>query len=155
MDWIARQSWADGQVAGFGTSYGANTADWLAERNHPALKAVISRSPDYDPYADLYFPGGVPNAYMGRNWGLSVKDMDLNVKRNYKDGPRGVKPVDEDQGSRLLAAAVEARRHVPSVWEALRGIRRRMALVIVILVVGATVVLVASGVVTFGGARPG
>ncbi len=40
-------------------------------------------------------------------------------------------------------------------WEALRGIRRRMALVIVILVVGATVVLLASGVVTFGGARPG
>jgi putative CocE/NonD family hydrolase len=125
MDWIARQSWADGQVAGFGTSYGANTADWMAERNHPALKAVISRSPDYDPYADLYFPGGVPNAYMGRTWGLSVKAMDLNVKRNYKDGPRGIKPVDEDQGGRLLAAAVEARRQVPSVWEALRGITYR------------------------------
>jgi uncharacterized protein len=125
MDWIARQPWSDGQVAGFGTSYGANTADWLPERNHPALKAVISRSPDYDPYADLYFPGGVPNAYMGRTWGLSVKDMDLNVKRSYKDGPRGVKPVDEDKGSRLLATAIEARRHVPSVWEALAGITYR------------------------------
>jgi len=125
MDWITRQPWSDGQVAGFGTSYSANTADWLAERNHPALKAVISRSPDYDPYADLYFPGGVPNAYMGRTWGLRVKAMDLNVKRDDKDGPRGVKPVDEDKGARLLAAAIEARRHVPSVWEALADITYR------------------------------
>ena len=39
-------------------------------------------------------------------------------------------------------------------WEALRGIRRRMALVIMIVVIGAAVVLIASGVVSFGGARP-
>jgi putative CocE/NonD family hydrolase len=125
MDWIAAQPWSDGQIAGFGNSYNANTADWLPERNHPALKAVISRFPDYDPYADLYFPGGVPNAYMGRTWGLEVKDMDLNVKRQYSDGPRGVKPVDGDEGARLLAAAIEARRHVPSVWEALSRVTYR------------------------------
>jgi putative CocE/NonD family hydrolase len=125
MDWIVKQPWSDGQVAGFGTSYSANTGDWLPERNHAALKAVISRSPDYDPYADLYFPGGVPNAYMSRTWGLRVKDMDLNVKRNYKEGLRGVKPVDGDEGSRLLATAIEGRRNVPSVWEALAGITYR------------------------------
>lgn len=125
IDWIAGQPWSDGQVAGFGTSYSANTADWMAERNHPALKAVISRFPDYDPHADLYFPGGLPNAYMGRNWGLEVKDMDLNVKRRYDDGPRGVKPVDGGDGARLLAGAIEARRHVPPVWEALSGITYR------------------------------
>ena len=59
---------------------------------------------------------------MGRNWGLEVKDMDLNVKRRYDDGPRGVKPADGGESARLLAAAIEARRHVPSVWEALSGI---------------------------------
>jgi hypothetical protein len=37
-------------------------------------------------------------------------------------------------------------------WEALRGIRQRMALVMMLLVVGALVILIASGVVTFGGA---
>jgi putative CocE/NonD family hydrolase len=125
MDWIAAQPWSDGQVAGFGSSYTANTADWLPERNHPALKAVVSRFPDYDPYADLYFPGGIPNAYMGRTWGLEVRDMDLNVKRQYTDGPRGVKPVDGDEGARLLTAAIEARRHVPSVWEALSRVTYR------------------------------
>ena len=70
-------------------------------------------------------PGGLPNAYMGRNWGLSVKDMDLNVKRRYDEGPRGVKPVDGGEGARLLAAAIEARGHVPSVWEALSGVTYR------------------------------
>jgi uncharacterized protein len=125
IDWIAAQPWSDGQVAGFGASYQANTADWLPERNHPALKAVISRFPDYDPYGDLYFPGGVPNAYMGRTWGLSVKDMDLNVKRQYSDGRRGVKPVDGAHGARLLAAAIAGRRHVPFVWEALSRITYR------------------------------
>jgi putative CocE/NonD family hydrolase len=125
IDWIVAQPWSDGQVVGFGTSYSANTADWMAERNHPALKAIVSRSPDYDPYADLYFPGGVPNAYMGQTWGLSVKRMDLNIKRPYADGPRGVKPVDGEDGARLLAEAIETRRNVPSVWEGLSRITYR------------------------------
>src|SRR4030095_315052 len=122
IDWIVAQPWSDGQVVGFGTSYSANTADWMAERNHPALKAVVSRSPDYDPYADLYFPGGIPTAYMGRVWGLSVKEMDLNVKVQHPDGARGIKPVDGSDGPRLLQQAIDARRDMPSVWEGLRRI---------------------------------
>ena len=122
VDWIIAQPWSDQQVVGFGVSYSANTADWMAERNHPALKAIVSRSPDYDPYADLYFPGGIPNAYMGRVWGLSVKEMDLNVKVQHPDGARGIKPVDGSDGPRLLQQAIDARRDIPSVWEGLRRI---------------------------------
>jgi len=118
MDWIVAQPWSDGTVGGWGSSYTANTNDWFAERNHRAFKAGISRFPDYDPYTDLYFPGGVPNAYMGSNWGERVKEMDLNTPRSRGSGPPvGVKPVDEDVDGSLLAAAVEARREVPSVWE--------------------------------------
>jgi predicted acyl esterase len=121
MDWIVAQPWSDGSVGGWGTSYTANTNDWFAERNHPAFKAGISRFPDYDPYTDLYFPGGVPNAYMGSNWGGRVKEMDLNTPRSRGGGPPvGVKPVDEDLDGSLLATAVEARREVPSVYESLR-----------------------------------
>lgn len=121
MDWIVAQPWSDGTVGGWGTSYTANTNDWFFERNHPAFKAGISRFPDYDPYADLYFPGGVPNANMGENWGRMVKELDLNLPR----GPRwremvGVRPVDEDVDGSLVAAAVEGRRDIPSVWESLR-----------------------------------
>lgn len=123
MDWIVAQPWSDGTVGGWGSSYTANTNDWFAERNHPAFKAGISRFPDYDPYTDLYFPGGVPNAYMGSNWGGGVKEMDLNTPRSRGGGPLvGVKPVDEDSDGRLLDVAVEARRHVPSVYESMRGL---------------------------------
>lgn len=120
MDWIAEQPWSDGTIGGWGTSYTANTNDWFAERNHPGFRAGISRFPDYDPYTDLYFPGGVPNAYMGSNWGNRVKEMDLNTPRPTPSGPVGVKPVDEDTAGALVAAAVEARRHVPSVYESLK-----------------------------------
>jgi len=123
MDWVVDQPWSDGTVGGWGSSYTANTNDWYAERNHQSFKAGISRFPDYDPYTDLYFPGGVPNAYMGSNWGGRVKQMDLNTLRSRGGGPPvGVKPVDEDVDGTLLAAAVEARRHIPSVYESMRGL---------------------------------
>ncbi len=123
MDWIVDQPWSDGTIGGWGNSYTANTNDWFAERNHPAIKAGISRFPDYDPYTDLYFPGGVPNAYMGSNWGGRVKQMDLNTPRSRGGGPPvGVKPVDEDVDGSILATAVEARRHVPSVYESMKGL---------------------------------
>ena len=123
MDWIVAQPWSDGSVGGWGNSYTANTNDWFAERNHPAFLAGISRFPDYDPYTDLYFPGGVPNAYMGSNWGGRVKEMDLNTPRSRGGNPPvGVKPVDEDTDGSLLAAAVEARRLVPSVYESMKDL---------------------------------
>jgi putative CocE/NonD family hydrolase len=122
MDWIVNQPWSDGTIGGWGNSYTANTNDWFAERNHPAFRAGISRFPDYDPYTDLYFPGGVPNAYMGSVWGGRVKEMDLNTPRSRGGALVGVKPVDEDGDGILLAAAVEARRHMPSVYESMRGL---------------------------------
>jgi putative CocE/NonD family hydrolase len=121
IDWITAQAWSDGTVAGWGNSYTANTNDWFAQVGRSAFRAGISRFPDYDPYTDLYFPGGVPNAYMGRNWGLRVKEMDLNLPRSRGGAtPVGVRPVDEDVDGSLLEAAVEARRDVPSVWESFR-----------------------------------
>jgi hypothetical protein len=123
MSWIAGQRWSNGAIGGWGTSYTANTADWMAERSHPALRAVVSRFPDYDPYADLYFPGGVPNAYMGSNWGARVKDMDLNVPRVGADGAaRGVRPVDGPDGRSLLESAIAGRRQMPNMYEAMRTI---------------------------------
>ncbi|MBI4541188.1 MAG: CocE/NonD family hydrolase [Gemmatimonadetes bacterium] len=123
IDWIAGRPWSDGRVAGWGVSYTANTADWMVERDRPAFRGAVSRFPDYDPYVDLYFPGGVPNAYMRRTWGLRVKELDLNTARRGRDGElRGVRPVDGDSGADLLRRAIERRRDVPSVWEGLRAV---------------------------------
>jgi hypothetical protein len=123
IDWIVHQPWSDGTVVGWGVSYSANTADWMTERGRPAFKAEISRFPDYDPYADLYFPGGVPNAYMGRTWGLNSKNLDLNIAPAGITS-KGVRPVDGDDGT-LLRQAIEARRDVPSVWEGLKEVTCR------------------------------
>ena len=126
MDWIVAQPWSDGRIGGWGNSYTANTTDWFAEANHRGFKAGISRFADFDPYTDLYFPGGVPNAYMGSTWGLRVKALDLNVPRSRGDAaPVGVKPVDTDQDRRRLAAAIEGRREMPSVWESFRVLTYR------------------------------
>ncbi|VUC21031.1 unnamed protein product [Clonostachys rosea] len=126
MDWVVSQPWSDGRIVGTGTSYLANTADWMAERQHRALEVVISRFADYDPYADLYFPGGVPNAYMGEKWGQMVKDLDLNIRREANgDLSPGVRPVDEDEGSKMLQAALKEHSSVPSVWEGLQQVTCR------------------------------
>jgi len=47
--------------------------------------------------------------------------MDLNLPRSRGNSPAvGVRPVDADANGSLVAAAVEARRDVPSVWESFR-----------------------------------
>ncbi|KAK4501122.1 hypothetical protein PRZ48_006928 [Zasmidium cellare] len=126
MDWIIAQPWSDGRIAGTGTSYSANTADWMAERNHPALKAIVPRYSDYDPYTDVYFPGGVPNAFMGKTWGSRVKDLDLNIKRDAQGNlAPGCRPVDGPDGREMLQAAIEEHRPVPSVWEGIQEITYR------------------------------
>ena len=87
-EWIVSQPWSSGVVGGFGLSYSANTADWMAQVNHPAVKAIVPRFPDFDPYADLYFPGGIFHVAFGRDWGRDVKEMDLNVKRGESSSRR-------------------------------------------------------------------
>jgi putative CocE/NonD family hydrolase len=124
--WIARQPWSDGRVVGYGLSYSANTADWMAAGGDPALKAIVARFPDYDPYADLYFPGGIPNRWMAQTWGLAVKRMDLN-ERTDANGDRlsGVRPVESDAGGTLLEQALSDRRDIPSVYEGLKQVTFR------------------------------
>jgi uncharacterized protein len=121
IDWIVRQPWSDGQVIGTGNSYAGNTADWMVPAHRKALKAVVPRFPDYDPYSDLYFPGGVPNAFMGRVWGMRVKDLDLNIKDGDPTS-RGVRPVESDTHGAELASAIAERKLVPSVWTGLQQV---------------------------------
>jgi uncharacterized protein len=121
LDWIVAQPWSTGRVVGYGLSYTANTADWMAERNHPALKGIVARFADYDPYEDYYFPGGVFNVIFGRAWSKLVKDLDRNI--NPDDLP-GVRPVGPS-GDAELAAALRDREQVSAVWDAFQEVTFR------------------------------
>jgi uncharacterized protein len=58
-DWIAAQPWSDGRVGVTGVSYAADTAMLsLALRNHH-ITAAAPVSYDFDPYEDLFRPGGI------------------------------------------------------------------------------------------------
>lgn len=120
VSWIVAQPWSDGRVAAIGLSYSANTADWVAAMGHPAVKAIVTRFPDFDPYSDLYFPGGIFHTSFGKAWSEKVKSLDLDVSNG--EPPAGVKPTDEDKDQALLHAAIQQRIDIPPVYEGLRQI---------------------------------
>ncbi len=123
VSWIVAQPWSDGQVGAYGVSYTANSADWIAQNNYPAVKAIVPRFPDFDVYADEYFPGGIFNAAFAKRWSASNRRDDLNVPRG--NPPRGVKPVDEDTDGHLLQQAIEQRKDIPETYEGLRQVTFR------------------------------
>jgi uncharacterized protein len=58
IDWLARQSWCDGQVAMYGGSYSGVNQWTAAKSGHPALKGIAPWGAGY-PGIDVP-PGGVP-----------------------------------------------------------------------------------------------
>ncbi len=59
LNWIAAQSWCDGNIGMIGISWGGFNGLQLAFRRPPALKAVVSVASTVDRYADdIHFMGG-------------------------------------------------------------------------------------------------
>jgi len=97
-DWVAAQDWSDGTLGAFGNSYQATTAALLCATGHPGVRSALVRFTEYDVYADIAFPGGVPNEFILRNWSAANDDLDAN--RLPEGTPfmdrvlvKGVKPV--------------------------------------------------------------
>jgi uncharacterized protein len=134
LDWIVRQPWSNGRVGAFGTSYDANTAEMLAGQGHPALRAVVSISSDFDAWAGNVRPGGVYNRFADQ-WGKAVAALDANdicAVQNI-DGIKcwlnkwvvqGVKPVDTD-GEGLALKRIVERRAVTDVAQTVRKLEFR------------------------------
>jgi putative CocE/NonD family hydrolase len=123
VDWIQSQPWSNGHVGAIGLSYSANTADWIAENKHPAVNAIIAKFPDFDPYTELYFPGGIFHTSFGKTWSDKVRNLDLDVASGIP--PKGVKPVDADTDGRLLHQAIQERLNIADVYEGLKQITFR------------------------------
>ena len=111
VDWIIKQPWSNGKVGTIGISYAGTAAEFFAVPNHPAVKAIIPRFADHDVYLDITFPGGIPLEWFLNNWAYFNNLLDSNVVPDDfglkgRLMVKGVKPVDGDEGRKLLEAAV-------------------------------------------------
>ena len=64
IEWVAGQTWCNGNVGMWGMSFGAVVALQMAGAAPPHLKAIIARSGTDDPYTEWTQPGGSPRPYM-------------------------------------------------------------------------------------------
>jgi putative CocE/NonD family hydrolase len=78
LDWIVDQSWSDGNIGSFGTSYTGTTAELLCATKHSALKAVIPGWSDFDLYRSPVRPYGMLASSFIRKWGMYVRFLDRN-----------------------------------------------------------------------------
>jgi uncharacterized protein len=87
IEWITRQAWSQGAVAGVGSSYGAFVAFMAALAGHPALKALVTRVPATGLYHHHFYRGGV-FSLARLAWGTLVN---RRVQQEAQAGtPRGV-----------------------------------------------------------------
>jgi uncharacterized protein len=76
--WAAKQSWCDGQVVLFGTSYYGMTQPLVAVRNPPALKAFFCNEICTDFFRHAIQYGGITNVYFYDLWaGGNFKESDI------------------------------------------------------------------------------
>ena len=113
VDWVVRQSWSNGRVGAYGTSYTGTTAELLAASGHPAVKAVIPGWSDYDVYASPVRPYGLLASGFIQEWSGYVDLLDAN---NPAVGGL-VRRVDADEEGRLRAAAVKEHDANPDVYQ--------------------------------------
>lgn len=127
INWITRQPWSDGKVGSTGISYGGTAAEYLPVLRHPAVKAVAPISTLIDAYADLYFPGGVPNTVFRDGWSTLNRTLDAGRGPDRPDMAelKHPCPVDGDDDLKLLHQAIA--EHAPNFdsGAATRGMAHR------------------------------
>jgi putative CocE/NonD family hydrolase len=73
VQWIAGQTWCDGNVLMLGLSYLAISQYAVAALQPPALRAICPWEGFTDAYRDLTFPGGVRETGFTRMWSRNVR----------------------------------------------------------------------------------
>ncbi len=110
VDWIVKQPWSDGKLVATGVSYVGTTAELLLVNRRAAVRAVAPRFSLFDAYTDIVFPGGVFHTEFVERWGRMIGLMDQNDLKTFAERLHapilGVRPVDDDQGRKLLTEAI-------------------------------------------------
>ena len=122
IGWIAAQPWSNGRVGVWGTSYEGQAAELIAglgpARLQAHLVAVAALFSPYDPYRQLFYPGGcgTDGRYARWMYQSQLKDgvagaLDRLAAVTGQPAetialPSPVKPVDGPDGPSLLEAAI-------------------------------------------------
>jgi putative CocE/NonD family hydrolase len=96
-EWLAAQPWSSGKIGMFGVAYLAITQFLAASTAPPHLVAIMPDMAMFDLYS-LTYPGGVFQDDFISEWSKLVKMLDT---------VEPAAPVDNDPGSKLLAAALK------------------------------------------------
>jgi len=76
-EWLAVQSWSDGNIGMFARSYMGITQFMAAGTAPPHLKAIFPEMSEFDHYSFIY-PGGVFHEDFFRQWGNMVNRLDTD-----------------------------------------------------------------------------
>jgi len=107
IEWLAKQSWCDGNVGMYGGSYLGITQLMAASTNSPHLKAVFPEMALFDLY-DVGYPGGIYRDDFMKTWSELTRLMDTD---------QVAAPVDDDKDGALLKEAIKAHRSNVSLYE--------------------------------------
>lgn len=114
-EWLASQSWCDGNVGMVGASYLGLTQLMAASTNPPHLKAIFPIVALFDIYPFSY-QGGVFFDDWHKHW---------SELTNYMDTEGIAAPVDGDEGEALLKAAVAEHDANRSIYEIFSPLKYR------------------------------
>ena len=118
ISWVAAQPWSNGRVGVYGTSYEGQAAELIAGLGNAHLVAVAALFSPYDPYRELFYPGGcgTDGRYARWMYESQLKDgiagaLDRLAAITGQPAetialPSPVKPVDGPDGPALLDAAI-------------------------------------------------
>ena len=90
VEWVVNQSWSNGVVGAYGTSYSGTTAELLCATQHEAIKAVIPGWSDFDVYESPVRPYGMLATSFIAMWSQYVHMLDQNDSENLRASIRRV-----------------------------------------------------------------
>jgi len=99
LNWIAAQSWSDGNVGMFGDSWQAMIQFAAASTGNPHLKAIFPVSASIDTYDAVNYPGGIYNTAFNTLFSTTTSALEALAA-----------PVDSDPEGEMLALALEERK---------------------------------------------
>lgn len=88
IEWVARQSWCDGNVGGIGQSYYAWSQWFMGVQAPPSLKCIAPYDGAVDMYRDVGYHGGVYGDFLNWWYNLMMRPNNAHRAANAKTGNR-------------------------------------------------------------------